>query len=77
MRRYDDAKAAVSDAAHKVERKYEQAAGKTKAEAQSWNQWFWSWFGYGKQRAEDAKREGAQAIADGAQKVEKEASKRA
>ena len=81
VRQYDNAKATVVDATHKVEQKaaqtYDAAAAKTKAEAQSWNQWFWSWFGYGKQKAEDAKREGAQAIADGAQKVEKEANKRA
>ena len=76
MREYDSAKAAVSDTAHKVERKYEEATSKTKAEAQGWNQWFWSWFGYGKQKTEDVKREGAQKLADGAAKVEKEANKR-
>ncbi|KAI0769635.1 hypothetical protein BD413DRAFT_555774 [Trametes elegans] len=75
VRQYDHAKAAVSDAAHKVEHTYEDAVQKSKAEAQSWNQWFWSWFGYGKDKADDAKREGAQKVVEGAQKVEKEAGK--
>ncbi|KAI0645475.1 hypothetical protein C8Q79DRAFT_910788 [Trametes meyenii] len=75
VRQYDHAKAAVSDAAHKVEHQYEDAVQKTKAEAQSWNGWFWSWFGYGQKKADDVKREGAQKVADGAQKIEKEAGK--
>ncbi|KAI0633301.1 hypothetical protein C8Q77DRAFT_1157531 [Trametes polyzona] len=75
VRQYDHAKAAVSDVAHKAEHTYEDAVRKSKAEAQSWNQWFWSWFGYGKDKAEDAKREGAQKVVEGAQKVEKEAGK--
>ena len=75
VRQYDNAKATVVDATHKVEQTYEAAANKTKAEAQSWNQWFWSWFGYGKSKADDAKREGAQKVVEGAQKVEKEAGK--
>ncbi|KAI0365651.1 hypothetical protein BV20DRAFT_972892 [Pilatotrama ljubarskyi] len=75
VRQYDHAKATVSDAAHKVEQKYEDAVHKTKAEAQSWNQWFWSWFGYGKEKADETKREGAQKVVEGAQKVEKEAGK--
>ena len=77
VRQYDGARAAVSDVAHTVERKYEDAAGKTKAEAQGWNAWFWSWFGYGKGAAEDAKRKAAQKVAEGAREVEKEAGKRA
>ncbi|EIW62830.1 uncharacterized protein TRAVEDRAFT_62657 [Trametes versicolor FP-101664 SS1] len=75
VRQYEQAKGAVSDAAHKVEHKYEDAVQKTKVEAQSWNQWVWSWFGYGKNKADDAKREGAQKVVEGAQKVEKEAGK--
>ena len=79
VRQYDNAKATVVDATHKVEQKaaqtYDAAAAKTKAEAQSWNQWFWSWFGYGKAKADEAKRDGAQKIVEGAQKVEKEAGK--
>ncbi|KAI0329210.1 hypothetical protein GY45DRAFT_1417943 [Cubamyces sp. BRFM 1775] len=75
VRQYDNAKATVTDAAHKVEQKYEDAVHKTKAEAQSWNQWFWSWFGYGKAKADETKREGAQKVVEGAQKVEKEAGK--
>ena len=81
VRQYDNAKATVVDATHKVEQKaaqtYDAAAAKTKAEAQSWNQWFWSWFGYSQQKAEDVKSEGAQKVAEEARKVEKEADKRA
>ncbi|KAI0743874.1 hypothetical protein C8Q80DRAFT_1122235 [Daedaleopsis nitida] len=75
VRQYDNAKASVVDATHKVEQKYEAAATKTKAEAQGWNQWIWSWFGYGKAKADETKREGAQKVVEGAQKVEKEADK--
>ncbi|RPD78322.1 hypothetical protein L226DRAFT_610264 [Lentinus tigrinus ALCF2SS1-7] len=58
-----------------VEQKVDAAAAKTKADAQSWNQWFWSWFGYGQAKADQAKREGAEKVVEGAQKVEKEAGK--
>ncbi|RDX50083.1 hypothetical protein OH76DRAFT_1437902 [Lentinus brumalis] len=78
-RQLDNAKTTVVDATHKVEQKvgetYEAAASKTKAEAQGWNQWFWGWFGYGQAKADETKREGAQKVVDGAQKVEKEAGK--
>ena len=79
VRQYDNAKATVIDTTHKIEQKaaqtYDAAASKTKSEAQSWNSWFWSWFGYGQKKADDAKREGAQKVVEGAQKVEKEAGK--
>ncbi|RPD63823.1 hypothetical protein L227DRAFT_496578 [Lentinus tigrinus ALCF2SS1-6] len=75
VRQYDNAKATVVDATHKVEQKVDAAAAKTKADAQSWNQWFWSWFGYGQAKADQAKREGAEKVVEGAQKVEKEAGK--
>lgn len=76
-RQYEKVKSTAADAAHKVEETYEDAAKKTKQEAQSWSGWFWSWFGYSQQKAEDVKSEGAQKVAEGARKVEKEADKRA
>ena len=67
---YADAKAKAAGAAHAVE-----------AETQSWGQWLGSWFGYGKAKtqktAEQAKSDAAAKVAEGADKVEKEASKRA
>lgn len=67
---YADAKHKAEDAVHQAE-----------ATTQSWGSWLGSWFGYGKAKtqakADEAKREGAQKVADGAAKVEKEAQKRA
>ncbi|KAH9941035.1 hypothetical protein B0H21DRAFT_558960 [Amylocystis lapponica] len=63
---------AAHDAAQKAEKTYAEAAETT----QSWGAWFGSWFGYGKGKAEDAKREGAAKVADGAGEVKKEAEKR-
>lgn len=66
----------ATGATHKVEESYDEAAKKAKEEVQTWNQWFWSWFGYSRQKADEAKREGAAQVAEGARKVKTEAGKR-
>ena len=66
----------AAGATHKVEETYDEAARNARKEAQTWNQWFWSWFGYSQHKAEDAKREAAAKVAEGARKIETEAGKR-
>ena len=60
---------------------YDDAAHKAEQTKQSWGSWLGSWFGYGsskaKETAEDAKSKTAARVAEGAEKVEKEAQKRA
>lgn len=78
--KYDAAKSSAKDtynqAASKVGGTYEGAKVKAHETEQSWSQWFGSWFGYSKSKAEDAKSESALKVAEGAHTVEKEASKR-
>ncbi|KAI0930698.1 hypothetical protein AcW1_003655 [Taiwanofungus camphoratus] len=73
---YDAAKAKVEGALHETETNAKAAYDKASAETQSWGAWLGSWFGYGRSKADEAKREGAGAVAEGAAKVEKEAGKR-
>ncbi|KAL4252657.1 hypothetical protein ABKN59_005320 [Abortiporus biennis] len=78
------ATATYRDAANKTEQAYADARNKAaetahKVEAtttETWGEWFGSWFGYGKKKADETKREGAAQVAEGARKVEKEAEKR-
>lgn len=63
-RTYGDARDAAADAVHKAE-----------DTAEGWGAWLGSWFGYGKAKAVDVKKQGAQKVVDGAQQVEKEAGK--
>lgn len=76
IRQYEKVVGSANSATHKVEEKYDEAARKAKEEAQTWNQWLWSWFGYSQHKAEEVKREGAAKVAEGARKVESEAGKR-
>ena len=56
--------------------KYQDAAHRVDETKESWSQWFGSWFGYGKSKAEEVKRGGAESIANVAAQVENEAKKR-
>ena len=76
VHQYERAVETAAGATHKVEETYDEAAKKARKEAQTWNQWFWSWFGYSQHKAEDAKREAAAKVAEGARKIETEAGKR-
>ncbi|CCM02504.1 uncharacterized protein FIBRA_04606 [Fibroporia radiculosa] len=87
-RQYDAAKSSVSNtynaAAHTVgdaearaKATYDDAKQRAEQTTQSWGAWFGSWFGLGRQKAEDAERKTALEVASGASKVQKEAEKRA
>ncbi|TCD67083.1 hypothetical protein EIP91_000596 [Steccherinum ochraceum] len=66
----------LHDASSKAEQTYSDAKHKVDETTQSWGEWVGSWFGYGKQKADETKKEGAGKVAEGARKVEKEAEKR-
>ncbi|KAI1796363.1 hypothetical protein LXA43DRAFT_969848 [Ganoderma leucocontextum] len=76
VRQYEKVVGTAAGATHKVEERYDEAAKKAKEEAETWNQWLWSWFGYSQHKAEETKREAAAKVAEGARKVENEAGKR-
>lgn len=83
-RQYDAAMTSVGNtytaAAHTVEEaeaRAKAAAEGAKQATQSWGAWLGSWFGYGKSKVDETKREAAAQVASGASKVEKEAEKRA
>lgn len=73
---YSSAAGKVEGAAHDVVQKAEKTYADAAQTTNSWGAWFGSWFGYGQSKADEAKREGAAKVAEGAGEVKKEAEKR-
>ncbi|TFY61783.1 hypothetical protein EVJ58_g4296 [Rhodofomes roseus] len=73
---YNATAAKVGDAEAAAKATYADAKQKANETKQSWGQWFGSWVGYGKSKAQEAESKSATDVAAGAAKVQREAEKR-